>query len=201
MRIKQLFPQSMAYGADTSTKCHWEVHVPFCRFSSFLINKKKSNHWKLVDNDWFGRTKERECSFLSSAKEGNTTHKQAYRTHWRREEYRKKKMHPPLDRPHPDCQEEIQNLRECHATKSTFNFSACNEIKFRLDKCFRAEKERILKEMNQNLEGLRREEDQQAAMATGKNMSFQEYLATDKAYHKDMKEIEKNQSSKGWFGL
>ncbi len=37
-------------------------------------------------------------------------------------EIKKKTMHPPLDRPHPDCQEAIDSLRHCHATNSKLKF-------------------------------------------------------------------------------
>lgn len=51
-------------------------------------------------------------------------------------------MHPPLDRPHPDCQEAIQNLKDCHEEhKFAKFFGKCNQFKADLDKCFRQEKE------------------------------------------------------------
>jgi COX assembly protein 2 len=108
-------------------------------------------------------------------------------------------MHPPLDRPHPDCQGEIDALRDCHSTSSKVKFWACNEVKFSLDRCFRAEKERTLVEMNKNLDQVRRVEEAQAALSTGKNMTFQEFLAKDKDYQKDIEKIRKNKST-SWFG-
>jgi hypothetical protein len=51
-------------------------------------------------------------------------------------------MHPPLDRPHPDCQSEINDLHHCHATTSKMKFWGCNEIKYTLDRCLREEKVR-----------------------------------------------------------
>ena len=51
-------------------------------------------------------------------------------------------MHPPLDRPHPDCQSEINDLHHCHATTSKLKFWGCNEIKYTLDRCLREEKVR-----------------------------------------------------------
>jgi COX assembly protein 2 len=108
-------------------------------------------------------------------------------------------MHPPLDRPHPDCQEAVDKLRHCHDTNSKFKFWACNELKFRLDKCFAAEKDRMLKELNKDIVERRREEEAQAAISTGKNMTFQQYLATDKEYQKDIEKIQNNKQST-WFG-
>jgi len=51
-------------------------------------------------------------------------------------------MHPPLDRSHPDCQEAIKLLKECH-DENTFGkfFGKCNQFKAELDACFRQEKE------------------------------------------------------------
>jgi COX assembly protein 2 len=57
-------------------------------------------------------------------------------------------MHPPLDRPHPDCQEAIQNLKKCHQTQSKWKFWACNDIKYELDRCFKSEKQEMLKRVN-----------------------------------------------------
>jgi COX assembly protein 2 len=93
-------------------------------------------------------------------------------------------MHPPLDRPHPDCQDVIQALRDCHETKPFWKIWACNEIKFSLDRCFKAEKKR------------RWADDQTQARsqfdAMDKaihKMSFNEFLQKDKEYQKEMEEI------------
>ena len=67
-----------------------------------------------------------------------------------------------------------------------------------LDKCFRAEKQRMLVEMNKDLDEKRREEEAQAALSTGKNMTFQEFLAKDKAYQKDIEKIQKDKKT-SWF--
>lgn len=107
-------------------------------------------------------------------------------------------MHPPLDRPHPDCQEAIVELRKCQKTRSAFKVWACNELKHRLDDCFKEEKQRILLDMNKDFIERRREEDAEAAISTGRNISFQEYLKKDKEYQKEMESIKKNGSS--WFG-
>ncbi|GBG29975.1 COX assembly mitochondrial protein 2 [Hondaea fermentalgiana] len=51
-------------------------------------------------------------------------------------------MHPPLDRPHPYCQDVIDALRKCHEDNPYMKFlGSCNEPKAALDQCFRAEKE------------------------------------------------------------
>ena len=51
-------------------------------------------------------------------------------------------MHPPLFRPHPQCQEEIKALLDCHKNNPWRKFiGECNDIKVQLDQCFRAEKE------------------------------------------------------------
>jgi COX assembly protein 2 len=56
-------------------------------------------------------------------------------------------MHPPLMRPHPDCQEYIQKLIACHEEHPWAKFfGTCNEVKRDLDQCFRVEKERMRKE-------------------------------------------------------
>ena len=55
-------------------------------------------------------------------------------------------MHPPLDRPHPDCQAEIDSLLACHKNFPFTKFmGACNELKTNLDACFKMEKRRMRK--------------------------------------------------------
>ena len=78
-------------------------------------------------------------------------------------------------------------------------FRACNEVKVNLDQCFREEKQRMLAEMNKDLDERRREEEAQAAISTGKNITFREYLAKDKDYQKDIENIRKSKQS-SWFG-
>jgi COX assembly mitochondrial protein 2 len=104
-------------------------------------------------------------------------------------------MHPPLDRPHPDCQLEIEGLRTCHATESKLKFWACNEVKANLDRCFKLEKEDMLRRMNANLQQSRNEEHAQASLAVGRTQTFQEFLATDETYRKDVENERKRQSS------
>ena len=57
-------------------------------------------------------------------------------------------MHPPLHRPHPDCQNAIEALEKCQQTRHWLNFFKCNEVKAQLDRCFRKEKEDMLKREN-----------------------------------------------------
>ena len=64
-------------------------------------------------------------------------------------------MHPPLKRPHPDCQSAIVYLESCHITNPYLKFlGACNDAKADLDKCFRREKEGMRR---RNMEEGRRE--------------------------------------------
>jgi len=108
-------------------------------------------------------------------------------------------MHPPLERPHPDCQIEIDSLRHCQKNRPTLQVWACNELKYRMDQCFRAEKEAMLKEMDKDIVSRRAEEEAQAAMSTGTNMTFEQYLARDKAYQNDMEKIAGKKTT-SWFG-
>ena len=80
--------------------------------------------------------------------------------------------------------------------------AVANEMKDKLDHCFREEKRKMLLELNKDFQERRREEEAQAAISTGKNMTFQQYLTTDTTYMKEMEELKKkNSSSKGWFGF
>ncbi|KAG7371015.1 cytochrome c oxidase biogenesis protein Cmc1 like protein [Nitzschia inconspicua] len=109
-------------------------------------------------------------------------------------------MHPPLDRPHPDCQPEIDALRHCHATESKLKFWACNEIKSNLDECFKQEKKRMLQQLNANLEETKNIEQAQAALAFDRKETFQEFLAKDKEYQKDLeRERLRQQQGGSWF--
>jgi hypothetical protein len=95
---------------------------------------------------------------------------------------------------------EIVDLRTCHETRSKFKVWACNEIKMNLDECFRQEKEKVLKELNKDLDERRREDEAQAAISTGKNVTFHQYLATDTTYQKELEDLQKNKG-KSWFGF
>ena len=104
-------------------------------------------------------------------------------------------MHPPLDRPHPDCQKEIDELRECHDTSSKFKFWACNEIKTRLDVCFKEEKRRSLEILNRDMDATKATEQAQAAIAMNQTQTFAEYLQNDKQYQKDLEKEKQKQDS------
>mmetsp|Transcript_23326 Transcript_23326/g.65065 ORF Transcript_23326/g.65065 Transcript_23326/m.65065 type:complete len:110 (-) Transcript_23326:350-679(-) len=109
-------------------------------------------------------------------------------------------MHPPLDRPHPDCQAAIRKLRDCHDTKPRLKFWACNELKFELDMCFKEEKHRHLLEVNKGFETRRLEEDQESAKSTGRNVSFEEFLQKDASYQKELRNLQDKKQSASWFG-
>jgi COX assembly protein 2 len=106
-------------------------------------------------------------------------------------------MHPPLDRPHPDCQGEIEALRHCHATESKLKFWACNELKHTLDVCFKEEKRRMLEQLNANLEQEKNYEQAQAALAFGRTQTFHEFLKHDQQYQKDLEK--EKQKSRSWW--
>jgi len=95
-------------------------------------------------------------------------------------------MHPPLDRPHPLCQEQIDALKYCHATSSKLKFWACNEVKFAVDRCFKLEKQQLVKNMNTDYELKRKQEDDALRSAIGHTQTFEEFLKTDKTYLKEM---------------
>ena len=101
-------------------------------------------------------------------------------------------MHPPLDRPHPDCQDAIEALRKCHSENSKVFFWRCNKFKYELDNCFKLEKQRMLKELTKDFEQARAKEDDLMKEALGQTMSFQEYLAKDKNYNKVRQEQSSN---------
>ena len=104
-------------------------------------------------------------------------------------------MHPPLDRPHPDCQSEINDLQHCHATKYKLKFWGCNQVKFALDKCLKEEKLRLQDEMNKDYEAKRAAEEDVYQMALGKDVSFEEYLKRDKDWNNAMEERRKRECS------
>lgn len=94
-------------------------------------------------------------------------------------------MHPPLDRPHPECQDQIRALKECHASRNFFQIFKCNDIKYELDHCFRREKQNLLKSLNKDMHQDRQQEEEAWKEATNQTMSFQEYLQNDKAYQRE----------------
>lgn len=104
-------------------------------------------------------------------------------------------MHPPLDRPHPDCQSEINALQVCHATKPKWKIWGCNEVKFALDRCLKEEKERLLVVMNRDYVAKRAAEEDEYQKAMGKDLSFEEYLKQDKDWNKAMDERNARESN------
>lgn len=104
-------------------------------------------------------------------------------------------MHPPLDRPHPDCQTQINDLRHCHATTSKLKFWGCNEVKFALDRCLKEEKLRLLEELNRGAEARRKAEEDAMQAALGKQESWEEYLKRDKDFNKAMEERRKREGA------
>ncbi|KAL7568991.1 hypothetical protein ACA910_021282 [Epithemia clementina (nom. ined.)] len=95
-------------------------------------------------------------------------------------------MHPPLDRPHPDCQDVIKALKECHRHTFKKFTGGCNRQKNELDTCFVQEKERALKEMNKDWLEKKRVEDEALKWAFGRTETFEEYLARDKGYQREL---------------
>ena len=62
-------------------------------------------------------------------------------------------MHPPLDRPHPDCKLLVDALKACHTINPYAKFwGECNDAKALMDRCFRDEKE---KRRSENLRAAR----------------------------------------------
>ena len=90
-------------------------------------------------------------------------------------------MHPPLDRPHPDCQDVIEALQQCHTHWSKY-WGTCNDTKAQLDHCLKAEKKRLLSELNANLVQAKQREQEIVKIAFGKEQTFDEYLAQDVEY-------------------
>jgi COX assembly mitochondrial protein 2 len=104
-------------------------------------------------------------------------------------------MHPPLDRPHPDCQDVIKALKACHQDGWKKYYGGCNRIKFALDECLRLEKKRLLREINVDLTEQKQSEDAMVQYGFGKKESFADYLAKDKDYQKAVEaKLEKQKS-------
>mmetsp|Transcript_813 Transcript_813/g.982 ORF Transcript_813/g.982 Transcript_813/m.982 type:complete len:117 (-) Transcript_813:165-515(-) len=99
-------------------------------------------------------------------------------------------MHPPLDRPHPDCHDAIDQLRDCQGSRSFFNITACNGYKAAMDNCFKMEKAKLLKIINIGMHEKRKQEEDAWRDATGHNESFEEYLNRDQEYKNALKEKE-----------
>ena len=97
-------------------------------------------------------------------------------------------MHPPLDRPHPDCQDVIAALKACHARGWQKWWGGCNDIKTALDRCLKLEKQRLLQEVNEGLVERKMQEQDLVRQAFGKKETFAEYLARDKEYQRAVQE-------------
>jgi len=92
-------------------------------------------------------------------------------------------MHPPLDRPHPDCEASIAQLKHCHATAGWYKYmGACNEWKTKMDQCLREEKQRLLDELKAELPERKQRQEEIVKKAFGKEITFSEYLEKDKEY-------------------
>lgn len=106
-------------------------------------------------------------------------------------------MHPPLDRPHPDCQDAIRELRDCHANNSWSKYlGACNAAAFHLDRCLKAEKQRVLDELNRDLDDRKRRQEEIIKVAFGKDVTFSEYLQQDREYQREVKRKEQAQTQR-----
>jgi COX assembly protein 2 len=93
-------------------------------------------------------------------------------------------MHPPLDRPHPGCEDVIQALKDCHLVTWKKFSGGCNSIKRALDNCFKVEKDILLREMNKDLPEQYKQHEDIVKTAFGKKETFAEFLAKDKDYKK-----------------
>ena len=58
----------------------------------------------------------------------------------------------------------------------------CNDIKFALDRCLKAEKKHLLEELNRNIPHQRMEQEEAIKTAFGRQETFAEYLSRDKDY-------------------
>ena len=100
-------------------------------------------------------------------------------------------MHPPLDRPHPDCQVEIGKLHECHRLPAyqRYFMGACNDLKVQLDQCLKREKQRHLEMlMNQEMVQAKHDEETMIQKAFGKRETFAEYLQRDADYQEALRQ-------------
>jgi COX assembly mitochondrial protein 2 len=88
-------------------------------------------------------------------------------------------MHPPLDRPHPDCQDVIKAYKACNLDFWKKYTGGCKTAKVELDQCFRAEKKRLLDEMDKDLKQRKEQEEEMIKEAFGRSMTFSEYLKKD----------------------
>jgi COX assembly mitochondrial protein 2 len=94
-------------------------------------------------------------------------------------------MHPLLDKPHPDCVNEVTSLKECHADTWKKFTGQCNDIKVALDICFRAEKKRVLNEARKDMKIHRQIEEVCTKDAFGHDLTYPEYLQKDREARKN----------------
>lgn len=73
---------------------------------------------------------------------------------------------------------------------------ACNELKYALDRCFKAEKEEQLRRANMDLGEKRKNEESAFMEAMGHETNFEDFLAKDKEY---LKERDSAKQKKSWF--
>ena len=102
-------------------------------------------------------------------------------------------MHPPLDRPHPDCEDVIAALKVCHLDTWKKYTGGCNVIKRALDNCFKVEKERILRNLVKDLPAERQQAEDVVKEAFGKRETFQEFLARDADYQNALRKKKESQ--------
>jgi COX assembly mitochondrial protein 2 len=96
-------------------------------------------------------------------------------------------MHPPLDRPHPDCEDAIRALRTCHLEAGWKKYlGACNAFKFAIDRCFKEEKNRLLADMDKELPERKVRQEEIVKNAFGQTLTFSEYLQQDKEYRAEL---------------
>jgi COX assembly protein 2 len=98
-------------------------------------------------------------------------------------------MHPPLDRPHPDCQDVINALKACHKDIWKKFTGGCNDSKRALDICFAAEKKRQMVEVNKDWPDRQKKEQEVMKELLGKNETFDEFLARDPIYQREIENI------------
>jgi COX assembly mitochondrial protein 2 len=89
-------------------------------------------------------------------------------------------------------------LKDCHTTKTVTKYmGACNDIKFAMDNCLKAEKKRLLAESNAGLpEYYQVEQAHIIKEAFGQKLTFQEYLKQDKEYLAATKQKEEQSKSR-----
>lgn len=101
-------------------------------------------------------------------------------------------MHPPLDRPHPHCEQVVKDLKACHKDTWKKFTGGCNDAKLALDRCFKEEKKELLAKLNADVPENRAMQEDIIKEAFGKKMTFQEYLSQDKDYQEALLKKKRN---------